>query len=107
MLLQLDITEQETLNLASGAVSERIKSVARKALLDAKTMADYSFHKYEASDTDAYRVCFKGNEIGIAYRYSRYWQIYVKSLGKRIRSSNFEELKQRIIRTWENGSCTL
>lgn len=101
MLLNVDITEAEARNMAVGSVSERLKAEARKLLLEASKASEYEFVEHTPASNPAYRVAFKGEPIGIAYRYNRYWQIYIPKINKRIRAPTWTELQRRLIVAWE------
>lgn len=95
------IQEEEALKLSQGHVSERIQSIARNALLKAR-----SEHRINAKlaflpimDTEgAYNVMYDGAVWGTARMYGsgKYWQVYVRGKHHSIRRTTWPLLQQAI-----------
>lgn len=93
------LSEQEALNLANGDVSERIASLARKAILaarDHKTIAKRLRFDLIAPYEGTYGVYLDSALYGTARNYGRYWQIYIRSEQRNIRRTTWLLLKLAI-----------
>lgn len=92
-----DMPEREALNLSEGAVSERIKACARKALLKAreehKLTGSLSFTEMHDG---AWEVREGVEIIGIARHYKKYWQCYIRHTQHNIRRTTWPLLKLAI-----------
>lgn len=92
-----DMPEAEALKLSEGITSERIKAVARKAIIAARDEAKRTGRiSFTEIDGGAWEVRDGIEIVGIAHHYKTYWQIYLRKAGQNIRRTTWPLLKAAI-----------